>query len=223
MKQNILLRTKRLRVAPMTDAEMSLLIQNETDAHMKNAYAEMLDGSTAHPEARQWYAAWRISLPDGTPVGDLCFKGVPLNGEVEIGYGIDKTHRGQGYATEAVRAATDWAFSQNGVWFVVAETEPDNAPSQRVMQKAGFSPAGEGKEGPRFEREKPKAEYASLYMCIGMCMGVALGSALSNIAMGLPLGMCLGLALGSYMDAQDKKLRAAAKAARAKNADAPRA
>ena len=35
-------------------------------------------------------------------MGDLSFKGFNDDGSVEIGYGIDEAHQGQGYATEAV-------------------------------------------------------------------------------------------------------------------------
>ena len=76
---------------------------------------------------------------------------VPERFRPEIGYGVLKECEGQGYATEAVRAACRWAFSQPGVHAVEAETGPGNAASQAVLHKVGFVPAGTmGKEGPRF-------------------------------------------------------------------------
>ena len=79
------------------------------------------------------------------------FKGLPENGQPEIGYGISPEFQGQGYATEAVRAACRWALAQPGVAAVEAETEPANAASQAVLRKVGFVPTGTvGKEGPRF-------------------------------------------------------------------------
>ena len=71
----------------------------------------------------------------------------------EIGYGILEEYQSQGYATEAVGAAANWALKQSNVTRVEAETEPDNRASQRVLEKCGFLPSGTfGEEGPRFFR-----------------------------------------------------------------------
>lgn len=52
---------------------------------------------------------------------------------------------------------TRWAFAQQDVDFVEAETDPDNRASQRILEKCGFVPNGEtGKEGPRFVVERPQ-------------------------------------------------------------------
>ena len=69
---------------------------------------------------------------------------------VELGYGIAEEYRGLGYATEAVETILTWAFDQPGVTSVAAETEEGNAASRRVLEKCGFIPAGEGREGSRF-------------------------------------------------------------------------
>lgn len=207
-------KTKRLIITPMTDAEMEALAAAETDAHMKNAYLEMLEGARSHAKARIWYTAWRIALKDGTPVGDLCFKGPQREGEVEIGYGISDAHKGAGYATEAVKAMTDWALGHEGVWFVVAQTEPDNAASQRVLEKCGFARDGEGDEGPRFTKEKPKPSNMTVFMCCGMSMGLAIGLSLNGMVTGMCIGLCLGLCFGTYLDKNAEKEREKCRAAR---------
>ena len=71
---------------------------------------------------------------------------------MEIGYGIDEQYRCRGYATEAAQAMTAWALAQPGVRRVLAQTEPGNAISRRVLQKCGFVPCGQGDEGPMFGR-----------------------------------------------------------------------
>ncbi len=40
--------------------------------------------------------------------------------------------------TEAVKKLTNWAFSFNHVTEVIAETEKDNLPSHRVLEKIGM-------------------------------------------------------------------------------------
>ena len=147
------LETERLRLYVASRVEMEQLIARQTDEELRKAYQEMLDGYLAHPEQGEWYAIWMVTRRDGVQVGDLCFKGLNEDGSVEIGYGINDELQGQGYATEAVIAAVDWALKQKGVSRVEAETEPNNAASQRVLAKCGFVPNGLiGEEGPRYVR-----------------------------------------------------------------------
>ena len=148
-----MIKTKRLKIYPAAQEQMEAFIAAETDAEFKKAYSEMLEGCLRHPDQWQWYAMWMIELPDGTHIGDLCFKGLEANGMVEIGYGILEEYQGQGYAAEAVDAAVCWAMQQPDVTRVEAETELDNRASRRVLEKCGFRPSGAiGKEGPRFFR-----------------------------------------------------------------------
>ena len=145
-----MLEADRLVIYAASENEMNKLAASEGDAHLREAYGEMLRGSLAHPEDWGWYALWLIVRKDGSHIGNLSFKGVPEDGVVELGYGIAEEFRGFGYATEAVETILAWAFDQPGVTAVAAETEPDNAASRRVLEKCGFVPAGEGREGHRF-------------------------------------------------------------------------
>lgn len=144
--------TERLFLIPLQPDGMRALLDRTTDPELVGPYTEMLTLSLRHPEQWIWYTAWGLYQNDsGDFVGDLCFKGLPKNGQPEIGYGISPEFQGQGYATEAVRAACRWALAQPGVATVEAETEPANAASQAVLRKVGFVPTGTvGKEGPQF-------------------------------------------------------------------------
>ncbi|MEU6817598.1 GNAT family N-acetyltransferase [Streptomyces sp. NPDC046860] len=80
-----------------------------------------------------------VRAEDGLAVGGIGFHGTPdADGRVEIGYDLVPEARGQGYATEAVGALTAWALDRDDVSTVVATVEADNAPSQRVLARAGF-------------------------------------------------------------------------------------
>ena len=148
--------TERLKIYPASAEQMQALISSEKDGDLRKAYAEMLELSLRYPERREWYAMWMIELKDGTHIGDLCFKGLGTDGVSEIGYGVLEGFRGQGFATEAVKAALGWAFGDPEVTSVEAETEPGNAASQRVLEKCGFTASGEyGEEGPRFILPRP--------------------------------------------------------------------
>ena len=60
--------TERMYLYPLSDEEMRLVIENESDAEMKQAYAEMLEGSLSNPDKRIWYAIWNTSSTATCPV-----------------------------------------------------------------------------------------------------------------------------------------------------------
>lgn len=146
--------TERQILRPLSEKELEQLeLQTrENDWELAKAYGNMLSGCRRFPEQFLWYTAWLIMRQDtGEAVGDACFKGLPPDGCPEIGYGILEGFWGRGYATEAVGALCRWALEQPGVRAVEAETVPENAASQRVLEKLRFTPTGEsGEEGPRF-------------------------------------------------------------------------
>ncbi|MEW2516960.1 GNAT family N-acetyltransferase [Actinacidiphila alni] len=75
---------------------------------------------------------------DLVAVGGAGFHGPPDSGAVEIGYDLSESARGAGWATDAARALSQWALGQPGVLVVLATTEPDNRPSQAVLERVGF-------------------------------------------------------------------------------------
>ncbi len=84
-----------------------------------------------------------IRKADLTAIGQMSFKGGPdARGVAEIGYGLNASAWGQGYATEMVRAMTAWGRAHSGVRRVIAKTAPDNAASIRVLEKCGFARTG---------------------------------------------------------------------------------
>lgn len=201
-------KTKRLIIKPMSDEELEAKMAAETDEHMKQAYAEMLELCRKNPEERIFATNWQISLSDGTPIGGIGFRGAPVNGAVEFGYEIDEAYRNQGYASEAAAAMLEWAFSDERVYFVTAEAEATNAASLKVIEKLGFAPLGPGEEGSRFFKERPASSFMTLFMCCGMCIGMTLGmSVFDNMAIGMSMGMCIGIAIGVSLDEKDKKKR----------------
>ena len=74
-------------------------------------------------------------------VGAACLQhlanvdGAPL----EIGWPLVPEHIGKGYATEAAKAIIDYAAERIGASYLVAVADPENIPSQRVMQRLGMT------------------------------------------------------------------------------------
>ena len=163
VKTEIKLKTKRLLISPVLEEELRQMIAATSDMELRQAYQEMLDGCLENPGQWLWYTAWKICLKEnGQVVGEACFKGPARCCRVEIGYGIYDGFCGKGYATEAIRKLTEWAFTQENVYFVEAETAPDNSASKRVLEKLSFRTDGIGKEGPRFVLKKKEMNNYSI-------------------------------------------------------------
>lgn len=115
------------------------------DPPVRKAIAIKLDHMIQDPERALWYTYWLLVTQDHRQaVGLIGFKG-PRNeqDEAEIGYGTQPPFQGQGYMTEALRALVRWGLDADPGICIVAQTEKDNIPSQRVLEKAGFCRSGE--------------------------------------------------------------------------------
>jgi len=67
----------------------------------------------------------------------------PLRGQVEVGYAIEQQHQGRGFASEAVKAMSEWAGTFFGLSRILGVVASDNVASCRVLQHAGFELTGE--------------------------------------------------------------------------------
>ena len=87
--------------------------------------------------------AWRVRViverSSNTVIGSINLKGPPINGDVEIGWGLNMDARGKGYATEASAAVIHWVAKHSGVTSISATVPHDNYPSQRVAIRLGLS------------------------------------------------------------------------------------
>ena len=138
---------------------MESLISTEPVDELRAAYSEMLENCLKYPDKWEWFTMWVIELHDGTHIGGLCFKGIDNDGVAEIGYGISEEYQSKGYATEAVRAVSGWAFKNPDLTRIESEAEPDNIASIRVLEKCGFAANGKlGEEGARFVLDRNVSE-----------------------------------------------------------------
>lgn len=60
----------------------------------------------------------------------------------DLGFSLDQAHTGHGYMTDAVQLTIRHAFFTLRLHRLQAAVQPDNAPSQAVLQRAGFRPEG---------------------------------------------------------------------------------
>lgn len=152
--------TERLRLIPLTHEQLQLLCESRSqleeslgltissikidpvfEQEMNDALHQFwLPQTKANPDKYEWYTSWEIVLNEtNTSVGGIGFGGYPKSGSTEIGFLIDGNHHGKGYASEALKAMTTWAFSNSNAGSIVAQTEMANAAAQKLLIRAGFS------------------------------------------------------------------------------------
>ncbi|WP_030170125.1 GNAT family N-acetyltransferase [Spirillospora albida] len=138
------LTTDRLVLRSWVPAEVTAVLDGARPAHWAEDFPAEGDHViaglfTEHPAWLGEYGHRQIIESDsGLVVGSIGLFWPPSDGTVEIGYGIVPSRRGLGYAPEATRALTAYAFRAPGVHAVHANVELSNPPSIRVLEKAGF-------------------------------------------------------------------------------------
>jgi RimJ/RimL family protein N-acetyltransferase len=122
--------------------KLELFYEQETQQALSNYW---IPQTAKFPLDYYWYTNWEIILTASScSVGGIGFAGLPDNeGATEIGYALDQKYRGQGIATEAVKALSEWGFQDEGLRVIRAETPVDNAGSQRVLEKNQFQKTGQ--------------------------------------------------------------------------------
>jgi len=108
-----------------------------------------LPKTLANPGGWKWYTDWEIVLKsENLSIGGMGFAGeANEQGEAEIGYMIDAQHQGKGYATEALKLLSGWAFTHEEVNTIIVHTFSDNLPSRKILTKCGFEEVGTDETG----------------------------------------------------------------------------
>ncbi|WP_242111777.1 GNAT family N-acetyltransferase [Luteimonas aquatica] len=83
-----------------------------------------------------------VANESGQILGGCRFKGTPVDGRVEIGYGVAKAARRRGIATAAVTQLLRLAASSGMVRHLDAHILPDNIASSAVVSRLGFTRMG---------------------------------------------------------------------------------
>ena len=98
------------------------------------------------------YGYWSVERrEDGAWVGQVGFADFKrdmtpsIEGIPEMGWIFASQAHGQGYASEAIAAALEWADDVLEAPEIVAIISPENAPSIRVAEKAGFGECSEAR------------------------------------------------------------------------------
>jgi RimJ/RimL family protein N-acetyltransferase len=145
------LRTERLILRPWTADDRAPFAAMNADPDVRRFFPTLQNRTESDRSAdflvaqfdRTPYGPWAVEIP-----GLVAFAGfvgpwetppdVRPHGRVEIGWRLARACWGQGYATEAARAALDFAFRDGGLDELVAFVVPANRASRNVMDRIGL-------------------------------------------------------------------------------------
>lgn len=149
------LETARLRLEPYQHAHFDGLREMEKDPEMMRyiSLGEVRTEEETRESIERVMLRWQqrgfswwalMEKQSGALVGAACLQhlanddGAPL----ELGWRLNASYHGQGYATEAAQAIVKFAVEQVGARYLVAVAHPDNSASHRVMQRLGMTYKG---------------------------------------------------------------------------------
>ena len=137
--------TRNLTLALQSPDQVRAMIDALPPSERREVSPDWLVRLAASPTPDPWLHGFAVvHRASGTTVGNVIFKGPPdTEGAVEIAYGLALEHRGNGYATEAAGALTEFAFASGRVRIVRAHTRPESNRSTSVLAKCGFRKVGE--------------------------------------------------------------------------------
>ncbi len=154
--------TKRtvLKILVPDEATMRLIFEIENKAHLspwgpaqnedfytlpamqeriEKMYQAAVDGSTIYFSA--------IDPATQKMIGTCSFSNI-IKGPFlacHLGYGVAKSHEGQGFMQEIVEAGIQYMFDEVGLHRIMANHQPSNLRSEKLLKKLGFEREGYAK------------------------------------------------------------------------------
>lgn len=111
-------------------------IDSFTDENQAKDMIKLLDEFSLDNKAIRFSI---IEMKSNEIIGSCGFNSLDFENEkAEIGYDIARAFWGRGYASEAISALLDYAFSTLKMNRIEAKVEPENVNSVKVLQKLNF-------------------------------------------------------------------------------------
>jgi ribosomal-protein-alanine N-acetyltransferase len=163
------LATARLLLRPWRDGDRAPFAALNADERVMEHFPALLTVAQSDDLVRRieghfeshGFGLWAVEVPGVAPFIGFAGLAVPafdafFMPAVEIGWRLAAPFWGQGYATEAARAAVGFAFGPAGLAELVAFTVPANRRSRAVMTRLGMRHhPGETFEHPRLPPGHP--------------------------------------------------------------------
>lgn len=203
------LKTKKLVLKALGDDELKRRRYEQMDFQRQRAYADMLAGCESDAESRLWYTAWEVTLREnGEYVGDIYFKGKPVNREAEIAYFLSDKFKDSEEAANAVDELTGWGFANSDdLYFVSIWVDAQSDAFAKTLDDGYFSVVEETETMQKFEMVRTETSWLATGMCLGAGVGLGLGLLFDNLALGFGIGFSVSVALGLLVDAGNRRKR----------------
>jgi RimJ/RimL family protein N-acetyltransferase len=146
------IRTARLLLRRWRQADRELFARLNADPLVMEQFPAVLNREESDAMANRiesqfnevGYGLWAVEALDQAPFIGFVGLSVPnfqahFTPAVEVGWRLDRPYWGNGFATEAARAALADGFSRAGLTEIVSFTAPANERSIRVMERLGMT------------------------------------------------------------------------------------
>lgn len=143
--------TEHLIVRSFRDADAQKLYENHLDEEVKKwfpneSYADPAEAqdavhfySSCVRNEQMPYVVGAEMKETGELIGDAGISEAEgKTGEIEIGYCIGQKYRSKGYATELVKAVTEFVMAKFGINVICGRVVHGNEASEKVLKKAGY-------------------------------------------------------------------------------------
>jgi len=155
----IILQSDRLYVRRYTSDDIDMFYALNSDPELmryirpimnheqsKKFLQENIEFYETHPALGRWAL---VAKSNHEVIGSVSLLPLANTSDLHIGYVLFKDHWGKGFAVEIVKAGIEYAFNELRLRTLTAVTYAENAASQKVLLKNGFS-----FERTFYEREK---------------------------------------------------------------------
>lgn len=137
------LRTERLILTPAVESDAAFVLELLNDPgwlrNIGDRGVRSLDDARAYIRDRLGQSLWLVARDaTGEPLGMCGLVEREVLDSPDLGYAFLERHSGKGYATEAAAAVLAHVREDMRLPKLAAITDPDNKPSQRVLEKLGF-------------------------------------------------------------------------------------
>ena len=134
-----MIETDRLAIAPLTAEQREAMV-----ALWRDPANELLRGNETDEQVSGWVKqAWGVwERTSGELVGACTLFFAEEHHEWELAYMLRRDRWRRGYATEAAQACVRHGFDTLGLERIVADVDPANTASVRVLEKCGFERIG---------------------------------------------------------------------------------
>lgn len=142
--QSIQITSARIKIRELVSSDLEDLVSTSdsfTEESAREFIQDAISEATKNP--RTLYYLGIEDLTFGKVVGAIEFRVVnSYHGIGEIGYWIGKTSEGKGLATEATKLFSHLVLKNFPLYRIQATSSPENIPSHRVLEKAGYQKEG---------------------------------------------------------------------------------